>query len=46
MTLAPNPALGLVAGKLMADLVFYLPTIVGYELLRRRMRPKIEESLL
>jgi hypothetical protein len=27
------------AGKLAADLVFYVPTIVSYELLRRRARP-------
>lgn len=34
--LAPNTALGIVAGKLVADIVFYVPTIVGYELLRQR----------
>jgi hypothetical protein len=37
MALAPDaPATGLLAGKLAADLVFYLPTITSYELLRRR----------
>jgi pilus assembly protein TadC len=30
-------------GKLAADLVFYAPTIVSYELLRRRARPVMEE---
>jgi hypothetical protein len=33
--LAPNTALGVVAGKVAADLVFYVPTIVSYEFLRR-----------
>lgn len=42
MTLLPGSALGLFAGKLAADLVFYLPTIVSYELLRRARRP-VEE---
>lgn len=37
LALAPAaPAAGLLAGKLAADLVFYLPTIASYELLRRR----------
>jgi hypothetical protein len=35
MALAPSFTLGIVAGKLAADLVFYLPTIISYELLRR-----------
>jgi len=34
--LAPNTAMGVVAGKLAADLIFYVPTIVSYELLHRR----------
>lgn len=34
--LAPNTALGVIAGKLVADLIFYVPTIISYELLRRR----------
>ena len=34
--LAPNTALGVVAGKLVADLIFYVPTIVSYELLHQR----------
>jgi len=37
--LAPNTALGVVVGKLVADLIFYIPTIVSYELLRRRALP-------
>ena len=43
MLLAPNRALGVVAGKLAADLVFYVPTIISYELLHRRGRITIEE---
>jgi hypothetical protein len=39
MRLAQSPALGIVAGKLAADIVFYIPTIASYELLRRRQRP-------
>jgi hypothetical protein len=35
MELAPNATLGIIAGKLAADLVFYMPTIISYELLRR-----------
>jgi hypothetical protein len=38
MTLAPNPGIGIVAGKLAADLLFYVPTILGREVLRRRGR--------
>jgi hypothetical protein len=36
MIFAPNPALGVVLGKLAADLCFYAPAIVSHELLRRR----------
>jgi hypothetical protein len=36
MAAAPTPLLGAAAGKLAADLIFYLPTIASYELLRRR----------
>jgi hypothetical protein len=36
LTLAPSPALGLIAGKLAADVVFYIPTIVSFELLQAR----------
>jgi hypothetical protein len=36
MTLVPSLPLGIVAGKLVADLIFYLPTITSYELLRRQ----------
>lgn len=35
---ASSLALGIIAGKLVADLLFYLPTILSYELLRRRAR--------
>ncbi len=40
MLYAPHPALGVLLGKLAADLAFYLPTIASYELLRRRARAK------
>jgi selenocysteine lyase/cysteine desulfurase len=43
MLLAPNTGFGVIAGKLAADLVFYVPTIISYELLRRRERIAIEE---
>jgi hypothetical protein len=36
MALLPAPWLAALAGKLAADLVFYVPTIVSYELIRRR----------
>lgn len=36
LSLIPWPAAGAIAGKLAADLLFYLPTIISYELLRRR----------
>jgi hypothetical protein len=35
MSFAPNPALGVVLGKLAAHLCFYAPAIVSHELLRR-----------
>jgi len=38
MTLAPDPVTGIVAGKLAADLLFYIPTMLGREMLRRRGR--------
>jgi hypothetical protein len=41
MMLAPNTAVGIAAGKLAADLFFYVPTILSYELLRRRARPAL-----
>ena len=34
--LAANTALGVVAGKLVADVLFYVPAIISYELLHRR----------
>ena len=39
MMLAPHPALGVIAGKIVADVCFYVPTIASYELLRRARRP-------
>jgi hypothetical protein len=36
MALTPHSAIGLIASKLAADIIFYVPTIVSYELLRRR----------
>ncbi|HET9221757.1 MAG TPA: hypothetical protein VFO07_04600 [Roseiflexaceae bacterium] len=39
--LAPSLAIGIVVGKLAADLAFYAPVILSYELLCR-MRPQIE----
>lgn len=38
LALFTNPLLGIVAGKLSADLAFYIPTIAGREVLRRRGR--------
>lgn len=38
LTLIPWPAAGALAGKFAADVLFYLPTITSYELLRRRER--------
>jgi hypothetical protein len=35
LAFAPNPVLGVLAGKLAADMVFYLPTILSFEALRR-----------
>jgi len=32
----PSLALGIVFGQVAADIVFYVPTIVSYELLLRR----------
>jgi pilus assembly protein TadC len=43
MALTPHSAIGLIVAKLAADLVFYVPAIVSYELLRRRARPIMEE---
>jgi hypothetical protein len=34
LSLAPHPALGIVAGKVAADLSFYAPAIVSHELQR------------
>jgi hypothetical protein len=43
MALTPHSAIGLIASKLAADIVFYVPAIVSYELLRRRARLVVEE---
>jgi len=40
MILAPTPALGVIAGKIAADVCFYVPTIASYELMRRPRRPR------
>jgi hypothetical protein len=48
LTLAPHPALGMIAGKILADVSFYTPAIVTFELQRwwertapaRRPRPR------
>jgi len=42
---APHPALGVLVGKLAADLAFYVPTIASYELLRRRARAKLPRAV-
>jgi hypothetical protein len=42
MSLAPSPLVGAVAGKLVAALCFYLPTIISYELLQRRRTSSTE----
>ena len=44
LALVTPPALGALAGKLVADLLFYLPTIASYELIRRHRRPASEEA--
>jgi hypothetical protein len=36
LSIIPSLALGILAGEIAADIVFYVPTIVSYELLRRR----------
>lgn len=41
---APSPALGALAGKLVADVAFYLATIVCYELICLRRRAAGEEG--
>jgi hypothetical protein len=46
LALTPHTAIGLLIGKLAADLVFYVPTIVSYELLCRRARPRMEKLSL
>jgi hypothetical protein len=35
LTVMDSPILGALLGKLAADIVFYVPTIVSYELLNR-----------
>lgn len=52
LLLAPHPALGLLAGKLAADLSFYTPAILTHELQRWyaraaiRRRPRLDRVLL
>jgi hypothetical protein len=41
LSIIPNLALGILAGEIAADIVFYVPTIVSYELLRRRAARRI-----
>lgn len=36
MALLPGLAAGVLAGKLVADLIFYVPAVISYELLGRR----------
>jgi hypothetical protein len=36
LQLSPTPLVGIVVGKLLADLAFYVPAIASWELLRRR----------
>ena len=43
MALVPHSAIGLIAGKLAADIIFYAPAIFSYELLRQRALPVMEE---
>lgn len=44
LAVAPSAALGALVGKLSADLVFYIPTILSYELLRRREQRTAKRS--
>jgi hypothetical protein len=39
VVLLPGLAVGVLAGKLVADVIFYVPTIISYELLGRRNEP-------
>lgn len=41
-SLLPHVGLAVIAGKFVADVVFYIPTIVSFELLRQRARPITE----
>lgn len=43
ISLLPHFGLAVIAGKFLADVVFYIPTIVSFELLRQRARPVAEE---
>ena len=45
LTMAPTPALGIIAGKLAADVGFYVPTIASYELLRWWHRLGVQAAL-
>jgi hypothetical protein len=46
IALTEHAVIGLIVGKLAADLAFYVPTIVSYELLHRRARPLMEQLSL
>lgn len=46
LSLLPNLGLAVVAGKFAADLVFYVPTIISFELLHRSAQPIAEEQPL
>ncbi|NWG21118.1 MAG: hypothetical protein HXY39_12450 [Chloroflexi bacterium] len=39
----PHIGIAAIAGKLAADVIFYIPTIVSFELLRRRAQPMTKE---
>lgn len=39
----PQIGIAVIAGKLAADVIFYIPTIVSFELLRRRAQPMTKE---
>jgi hypothetical protein len=45
LAFASSPLLGALAAKLAADLVFYVPTIISYELIRRRRADSRETTL-
>ncbi len=44
LTIVPIPVFGALLGKLAADIVFYLPTILSYELLSRSSHSDTREA--